>query len=126
MHKLISTTLNLNICRGKQFKVDVIDLSKQEFMPAILFSLDHTLHISKWTILSDFQIANQWDCQKHEGSWGNTVLYQLKMKEFLFLSRVLLFKKENRNHQVTWMKMGVTMNCSRMSVIQYIVDATLA
>ena len=59
MHKVISTTLNLNICRGNRFKVDVIDISKQELMLAILFSLDHTLHISERTILSDFQIANQ-------------------------------------------------------------------
>lgn len=34
---MISTTLNLNICREKPFKVDFIDILKFKFMPAILF-----------------------------------------------------------------------------------------
>ena len=42
-HYLHTTTLNLDICRGKPFKVDLIDISKHKFIQVILFYLDHTL-----------------------------------------------------------------------------------
>ena len=40
-HRVISTTLNLNICRRKSFRSNLIDTSKDKFSPAILFCLDH-------------------------------------------------------------------------------------
>ena len=36
-HEAISTTLNLNICLRKPFKVKLIDILKSKFMSAILF-----------------------------------------------------------------------------------------
>ena len=38
---LISTTFAIDICRRRI--VDLIDISKREFTPAILFCLEHTL-----------------------------------------------------------------------------------
>lgn len=40
---MISATFDLSICRRKLFKVDFIDISKRELMPAILFCFDHAL-----------------------------------------------------------------------------------
>ena len=42
--ELISTSLSLDICETKPFTVDlIIDISKHEFTPAILFHLDCAL-----------------------------------------------------------------------------------
>ena len=40
-HEVISTIIYLNICRTKPFKVDLSEILKREFTPAILFCLDH-------------------------------------------------------------------------------------
>ena len=37
--EVISTTLDLNICRQKPFKVNSIDISEHKFMPVILFKI---------------------------------------------------------------------------------------
>ena len=42
-HKVISKTLYLNIFSKKRFTVDLIDDSKREITPTILFCLDHLL-----------------------------------------------------------------------------------
>lgn len=55
--KVVSTTLAHNIDRRKLFKVDLIGISKHEFMPAILFCLNNTLNYVK--------VRNQWGCLKH-------------------------------------------------------------
>ena len=39
----LNNTLDLNICRRKLIKVDLIDISKRVFTQAILFCLDHPL-----------------------------------------------------------------------------------
>ena len=39
----LNNTLDLNICRRKLIKVDLIDISKHVFTQAILFCLDHPL-----------------------------------------------------------------------------------
>ena len=40
-HEVMSTIIYLNICRTKPFKVDLTEILKREFIPAILFCLDH-------------------------------------------------------------------------------------
>ena len=40
-HEVISTIIYLNICRTKPFKVDLTEILKRKFIPAILFCLDH-------------------------------------------------------------------------------------
>ena len=42
-HEVISRAIDLNICRRKPFKVDLIDISKLKFTAAILFCLVHQL-----------------------------------------------------------------------------------
>ena len=56
-HEVISPTFDLNTFR-KTFKIDSIDMSKRELMPAILTYLDHalvttdTLEVRKWMRLN--------------------------------------------------------------------------
>lgn len=50
-YEVIWTTLfYLNICWGKPFKVDLIEISNHKFTLAILFCLDHTL-FTPWVMI---------------------------------------------------------------------------
>lgn len=62
--KVVSTTLAHNIYWRKLFKVDLIGISKHEFMLAILFCLNNTLNYVK--------VRNQWGCLKHPDHWVST------------------------------------------------------
>ena len=61
-HQITSTATDLGICTTTRLKVDLIDTSKREFTPAILFCVGHALESE---MSNGSEIANQSDCLKH-------------------------------------------------------------
>lgn len=60
-HKMMSTTLLLNIWWRNKFRLDLVDILKYEFMPAILFCFDRALFtpegVNVVQLLGDSQLS---------------------------------------------------------------------
>ena len=90
--EVISTTLDLKICRQKSFKVNSIDISEHKFMPVILFCVDR-VSFTSWEVnnaqlLQDSKIIRLLEMQKNH--WMSIIYTKWLMTSIIIISQVYI------------------------------------